>query len=179
MTSTFTSNETFAALVVAVFFIDQVMLTHVTFQVTDINDSRVKYIDVTSVFNGHRFCEDGMSKGDQWVNNDVWLWNLNPPFLDPNPGPFQLNEWLGAGLQQGGTPFTGSVSLESQGSTGSGVGWTARPFHPKQGGSQAIRDLIIQNAKNDKIPGVVGTSPRVCIPSRFISICTLRRALGW
>ena len=54
-------------------FIDQVVLTQVTFQAIDIKDSRVKYIDVSLVFNGHRFCEDNSNKQDQWVNNDAWL----------------------------------------------------------------------------------------------------------
>lgn len=45
----------------------------------DVDDPRVKYIDINAAFNGHRFCEDGSSWRADYRNPDVWLWNANPP----------------------------------------------------------------------------------------------------
>jgi hypothetical protein len=56
---------------------------------------------------------------------------------------------------------TDGVGVEIQG-TGGGTGgnkplWWERPFHPRQGGTGAIKDLVIAQAKFDKLPGVVGS----------------------
>jgi hypothetical protein len=48
----------------------------------DVNDHRVKYIDISPAFNNHRFCEDHHNIADQWYKPDVWLWNLSPPSWD-------------------------------------------------------------------------------------------------
>lgn len=128
----------------------------------DVNDPRVKFIDISPAFNGHRFCEANHNFKDQFYNNDVWLWNLNSPANDPPADPSLMDLWLNSAELPDHTIFvpTGTISEQgSGGSTGDGPVWTQRPFHPKQGGNQAIKDIIIAQAKADKIPGIVGTAP--------------------
>ncbi|RYP93631.1 hypothetical protein DL770_000263 [Monosporascus sp. CRB-9-2] len=139
----------------------------------DVGDARVKYLDISPAFNGHRFCEDHHSFEDQWYSTDVWLWNLNTPADDPPADPALMDAWLNAGQLPDGTTVTsypdgtmigvelqGGVETDgSGGSTGEGPTWHQRPFHPKHGGAHAIADIIIAQAKADKIPGVVGSSP--------------------
>ncbi|KAK6084448.1 hypothetical protein SCUP234_03237 [Seiridium cupressi] len=132
----------------------------------DVNDARVKFIDVSPAFKGHRFCED-KHKGndwDQWYSTDIWLWNLNFPRYDPPSDPELIQAWLNGSTATNVTAGT-NVGVEAQGgaetdsgSGGSGGTWMQRPFHPKQGGTNAIADLVMAQAKADKIPGVVGSS---------------------
>lgn len=42
-----------------------------------------------------------------------------------------------------------------------GFGWTARHFHPKWDGHQAIKESFIQRMKDDNIPGIQGDSQEV------------------
>jgi hypothetical protein len=140
--------------------------------VTDVADSRVKYVDIDAAFEGHRFCEDKHSSDDQYINPDVWLWNRNFPSQDPKAvgsvNVTALHAFLANGEIAGSQSYVGGPGLgyEMQGdanaASGSdgGIGgqvWTQRPFHPKVGGTQAIADIIIAQAKKDKIPGVVGS----------------------
>ncbi|KAM0809507.1 putative SGNH hydrolase-type esterase domain-containing protein [Seiridium cardinale] len=131
----------------------------------DVNDARVKFIDVSPKFNGHRFCEDKHEGNDwdQWYSTDIWLWNLNFPRYDPPADPDLIQAWLNGSTATNVTAGA-NVAVEGQGgaetdsgSGGSGGTWMQRPFHPKQGGTNAIADLVIAQGKADKIPGVVGS----------------------
>lgn len=129
----------------------------------DVNDPRVKFIDISPAFDLHRFCEDVHTYKDQWYNNDVWLWNLNTPADDPPADPSLMDLWLsGDKLPDNSTfsiPNGTTIGVEgSGGSTGDQPTWFMRPFHPKKGGTSAIADIVMDNAINDKIPGVVGES---------------------
>ena len=135
--------------------------------VNDLKDSRVKFIDISPKFDGHRFCEDHHKTNDQWYNPDVWLWNLNFPVLDPpNPHPDGPPQTVGTdGIKP--SDLNGTVGVETDGSPP--FSFIQRPFHPKIGGTTAIKDLIIAAAKADRIPGVVTTSP-TSTPSNSIPI---------
>ena len=139
---------------------------------------RVHNVQPSPEFNGHRFCEVGHSFDDQFYSPDVWLWNLQywdtqseattgkneapktvngVTFMDgtgpaPESGPVM-------GIMSNPTPAKGvfdpGLSAQS-GSGGSGVGWTARPFHPKEPGYTAMKNLFIKTMQDDKIPGVKG-----------------------
>ncbi|XDG03116.1 hypothetical protein ABKA04_002731 [Annulohypoxylon sp. FPYF3050] len=135
----------------------------------DVGDSRVRFLDISPAFNGHRFCENNHNYRDQWYNADVWLWNLNPPADDPPANPELIEAWLygnrndslldySNGAMVGVEMQGGAETDGSGGSTGPGPTWHQRPFHPKQGGAQAIADIVIAQALADKIPGVVGSS---------------------
>lgn len=142
--------------------------------VNDVGDSRVRFIDISPAFKGRRFCEDGHSYNDQWYSTDVWLWNLNLPINDPPADPGLMEAWLnGTQLLPDGTTIEAyfqdvEVGVEIQGDAGRDGGsggsggiegsWRWRPFHPKHVGTQAIADMTISQAKEDKIPSVVGSS---------------------
>ena len=132
--------------------------------VIDANDPRVKFIDISPAFNGHRFCENTHNKIDQWFNNGVWLWNLNFPSQDPPANPLSLSDALIVnGTMPGGiniASLNDTVGIES-GSVG-GIPWAMRPFHPKIGGTSAIAEYIKAAAKADNIPGVVGSNSSPC-----------------
>lgn len=99
----------------------------------------------------------------------VWLWNLNTPADDPPHAPqfvtaSRNNETVEPYLKEdtkiGAEEQGGVVEADgSGGSTGDVPTWFFRPFHPKYGGTQAIADIVIAQAKADKIPGVVGSAP--------------------
>ncbi|KAH9991515.1 hypothetical protein F4779DRAFT_623693 [Xylariaceae sp. FL0662B] len=50
----------------------------------DVGDSRVKSLDISPAFDGHRFCEDNHNYKGQWYNADVWLWNIGTRSPLPN-----------------------------------------------------------------------------------------------
>ncbi|KAI8943893.1 hypothetical protein F4801DRAFT_603137 [Xylaria longipes] len=138
----------------------------------DVGDSRVKFLDISPAFEGHRFCEDNHNYKDQWYNADVWLWNFNTPADDPPADSALMDAWLNGNHFPDNTtlpnyPDGTNIGVEMQGgvetdgsggSTGPGPTWFQRPFHPKQGGTQAIADIVIAQALADMIPGVVGSS---------------------
>jgi len=118
--------------------------------VKDAKDPRVKFIDISAAFDKHRFCEDAHSKkNDQWYSKDVWLWNLNIPSNDEPANPELMDQWLNGEASQW---FQANQPVEIM--NGNGQTWTQRPFHPKKGGTEAIRDVIINQAREDRILGV-------------------------
>ncbi|KAK9416771.1 putative SGNH hydrolase-type esterase domain-containing protein [Seiridium unicorne] len=135
---------------------------------TDLNSAVKSVNDVLArvAKDDHRFCED-KHKGndwDQWYSTDIWLWNLNFPRYDPPSDPELIQAWLNGSTATNvtaganvGVEAQGDVETDS-GSGGSGGTWMQRPFHPKQGGTNEIADLVMAQAKADKIPGVVGAS---------------------
>ncbi|KAI1142332.1 SGNH hydrolase-type esterase domain-containing protein [Hypoxylon sp. FL0543] len=140
---------------------------------------RIHNVQPTNLFQGHRFCEPGHSFEDQFYRDDVWLWNLQyydtqSAALAGNPREAQKTD-NGVTFMAGSTakppsagmvlstfpisngaapPSTPNPSPQSQ----SSFGWTARPFHPKWKGHLAMKDLFIQQMKNDKVPGVKGSN---------------------
>jgi hypothetical protein len=145
------------------------VLRHVA---NDVKDPRVKFLDISPAFNGHRFCENKHGYKDQWYNADVWLWNFNTPADDPPADPKLMDAWLSQNSLPDGTtlselPSGTNIGVETQdgvetdskgGSTGPAPTWFQRPFHPKQGGTQSIAEIIIAQAIADKIPGVTGST---------------------
>lgn len=100
---------------------------------------KVRFIDISPGFNGHRFCEQGSSKFNPYYSGDAWFWNLSPPIPDlANPftttPPSSIWDWASSVL---GTLISG---------------WTLRPFHPKFAGHIAIKDAIIAQMKLDGVP---------------------------
>ncbi|KAI0900623.1 SGNH hydrolase [Annulohypoxylon nitens] len=138
----------------------------------DVGDSRVRFLDISPAFNGHRFCENSHDSKDQWYNADVWFWNFNWPYHDPPANPALIDAWLDGNRWPDNTTLQDysngtMIGVEMQGDVetyGSGGSkglaplWFQRPFHPKHGGTQAIADIVIAQALADKIPGVVGSS---------------------
>ena len=125
----------------------------------NVDDSRAKFIDISSAFDSHRFCEDHHNEADQWFSNDVWLWNLNSPSQDPPTSPSSLtNAWIINGTMPNGISFNsinGTVGVEG---TVGGIPFVQRAFHPKTEGSYSIGENLMLAAMADKIPGVVGAT---------------------
>jgi hypothetical protein len=116
--------------------------------IQDIGDTRIHFVDPSPLFEGHRFCEPKHSFNDQWYNNDVWFYNLNPPDLDP-PIDGKANMTL-LKLQEAWTVNEPRVSDESSLDTlsadthsGPGDEQTLRAFHPKLGGHTAIKNAVV------------------------------------
>jgi hypothetical protein len=134
-------------------------------------DYRVHYIPVSDQFQGHRFCEQDATFDDQWTSSNTYIWNLQ--WNDGDTGGTSKPD--GAPNGYGSNDSFPVMSLDTQNRTDlddllfngtdvnaqsqSGFGWTARPFHPKPLGYQAMKDFFIQRLKNDDVPGVQGASP--------------------
>ncbi|KAJ8123098.1 hypothetical protein ONZ43_g867 [Nemania bipapillata] len=71
----------------------------------DAGDPRVKFLDISPAFNGHRFCENNHKYIDQWYSPDVWLWNFNTPSDDPPADIALMSEWLDGNYLPDGTPL--------------------------------------------------------------------------
>ena len=119
---------------------------------------QVRYIDLDSRFQGHRFCEPGMTHDDQF-NKDahfdkVHLWNLNWPILladKSNMGSLGVGLATAAAQKlfadgQGVTAWSGAGGNEP------GNGWRLRPFHPRYTGYTSIKDAILAQLKQDGLP---------------------------
>ena len=129
---------------------------------------KARYIDIDAAFSGHRFCEPGATHDDQFNKDtsfdDVYLWNLNPPWdvadedppagQDPNNLTAQEAEDLFDG--QGVTAWTGGSGRSNDPSNG----WHFRPFHPRTTGYTAIKNAILAQLKTDGLPKAgSGSSP--------------------
>lgn len=154
----------------------------------------VHYIPVSDQFANHRFCEQDATFDDQWTSANTYIWNLQ--WNDGDTGGTNVPNGAPAGMGPNDTfPVmsldtqtrtdlddllfnNGSdVTAESQ----SGFGWTARPFHPKPLGYQAMKNFFIQRIKNDNVPGVNGVAPKSAsasappptpAPSSFATVTT-------
>ncbi|KAI1272796.1 hypothetical protein F5Y07DRAFT_378833 [Xylaria sp. FL0933] len=99
----------------------------------DVGDPRVKFLDISPAFDGHRFCENNHNYKEQWYNADVWLWNFNMPSDDPPADPALIDEWLNGSYLPDGTPLppypdTEKFGVEMQGGTESeGTGGSTGP----------------------------------------------------
>lgn len=99
---------------------------------------KVGFVDINPNFEKHRFCEPGSNHNAQYYDDNVYLWNLSPPFFTPAPGlvPNVVGE----------DPSVGPLA-DDQGDLPRG--WRMRPFHPKQGGHMRIKDAVILAVKGD------------------------------
>lgn len=125
------------------------------------------YVDISTNFNGHRFCEAGHSLDDQKNSPDVWLWTLSSHVftgkaLDPSSPPPPTNlPWV----DNAGTPIPEDTpaadqlvqdaiaqyglfnALSPSPTTPAGLlqpllGITSRPFHPTERGHAAVKDAV-------------------------------------
>lgn len=137
--------------------------------------AKVRYIDVDAGFAGHRFCEPGASRADQFntdTNFDkVYLWNLNWKWQlsgqgAPSPAAAQGNP----SAQEAQAAFNGqSVTAWNQPSGGGGNtpdnGWRLRPFHPRFTGYTTIKEAIFAQLKLDGRPQQGATLPNNPTPT--------------
>jgi hypothetical protein len=141
------------------------------------HDYNVQYIPVSDEFQNHRFCEANHNFEDQFSSSDVWLYNLaykngdlggtdQPPDAPNGPLPILSLDTLNRSYLDNELFDTSLVNAQSQ----SGFGWTARPFHPKPFGYEAMKNFFIQRLKDDGIPGVVPNSGTPSAPPPPVSI---------
>lgn len=94
------------------------------------------YVDITRGFDGHRFCETGMT--DLYNDPNLWFFNLNIP------SPFQANNL---------DPTTTVPVLDFSGGSNSSIagyrnrGEFLRPFHPTRPGHGSIKQSILTYVK--------------------------------
>lgn len=123
---------------------------------------QARFIDIDSGFSGHRFCEPGMTKADQYVKDtkdtNVWLWNLNffVSYADDaddtayqNGNMTQARAQLLLGTDTDVTAWSGSGG---PGGNDPSNGWRLRPFHPKYSGYTSIKNSILAQLKTDGYP---------------------------
>lgn len=110
--------------------------------------NKAGFIDIDPRFETHRFCEPGSSHRQQYYDDNVYFWNLSPPFATPNdlPEDANLKDIMGGG--------GGPVDPASGGTGDLNNGYKMRPFHPKLGGHTEIKKAVIQALKDDKVDGV-------------------------
>lgn len=134
--------------------------------VGDLGDARVKFIPIDHRFDGHRFCEPGMTKNDQYYNNNVWFWNVSDPDQDPdyllslNPLTSAIEAiyrelWLNGKFPNGTAIDDAAMETLLSPNWGS----QARTFHPKLGGNQAMKDALIAQLRADNAPGIKPAEP--------------------
>jgi hypothetical protein len=136
--------------------------------VTDMNNDRIKFLNPSALYEGHRFCQPGHNIDNQYFLNDVWFWNLSPPSLDPdytNAGAQYTNadaewqhKWVSDYVYPNGTQATTDelkalISDSNPFSTG-------RTFHPKAVGHTAMKDAMIAFLQANNVPGVKGPPPQ-------------------
>ncbi|KAJ9637335.1 hypothetical protein H2199_007622 [Coniosporium tulheliwenetii] len=129
--------------------------------IADYPDKRVRYVEVTQGFEGNRFCEEGKSHRDQYYSDDVWLWNLPPPYETDQTAEMDHYYTTRSAILDKEDPedFSHVFDIFNDVKFESGVngpGWMLRPFHPKEKGHAAIKDAIIAQARRDGVPGVKG-----------------------
>ncbi|KAE9374831.1 SGNH hydrolase [Stipitochalara longipes BDJ] len=129
--------------------------------ITDIGDTRVKFLDINPAFEGHRFCEPGHTIKQQWYHNDVWLWNLNQVYNDPDKNPTAQTQSLelDSGKDAQGNPIVINANITDLDSSDEVHAriletWQMRTFHPKSAGHQAVKRAIIAQMRADDIDGV-------------------------
>jgi lysophospholipase L1-like esterase len=125
----------------------------------------VTFVNITPIFDGHRFCEAGHTRDDQYNSPDVWIWNLSthlfsgkaavdgvPDPTDPNYPTDQsdiLSQQLAQSLSVGGLfdldDATGTLSNPT--GVQPFIGMKSRPFHPTHSGHAAIAQVLIDVIK--------------------------------
>ena len=162
-------------------FLSKELRTEMNAVVSSVNDlykkvqqqysKQVRFIDIDSGFQGHRFCETGMSPADQYDKNTqgdkVYLWNLNfyvSYDADADDTAYQTGKMT---TQRASQLMSGNNNVTAWSGTGSGGevnqpsnGWRLRPFHPKFSGYTTIKNAILAQMKSDGLPkaAVVTTS---------------------
>lgn len=127
------------------------------------NDTRIGYIDISSVFDGARFCECQHSLWDQYQGTKVKLWNGSPEGVVMANGQYtvraptseEFDNWVQTGMYtfdwQEVIPPNEEVHIGPFQDGRSGV--SLRPLHPKQAGHAAIAQAVVARLKNDINPG--------------------------
>lgn len=133
--------------------------------VKDMHNNHISFLDPSSLYDGHRFCEPGHTLSNQYFLNDVWFWNLSPPEDDPDYLniltlpllPVYQATWIAGDMFPNGTKATeGEIRAMVGGSNPYSSG---RTFHPKNGGHTAIKNGMISLLRANKVPGVKGAAP--------------------
>ena len=137
--------------------------------------AKVRYIDLDAGFAGHRFCEPGASRADQFdtssTSNKVYLWNLNWPWQvtgqgAPSPEAAQGNPSAQeAQAALNGQPVTAWNIPSGGGGNSPDNGWRLRPFHPRYTGYTSIKEAIFAQLKIDRRPKPSPTSPTEPTPT--------------
>lgn len=139
--------------------------------VNDFGNPRVKFIDPDALFEGHRFCESGHTKQNQYFLNEVWFWNISPPEDDPDYLnifdsvllPIYQKNWVDNYAFPNGT-IADEQTLISM--LGSDVYSSGRTFHPKLGGHVAIKNAAIARLRADNLPGIAPAAPHPTPPKK-------------
>ncbi len=106
------------------------MLNHIIRSAADA--AGAEYVDVDEMFEGHRFCEDGVSEPDN-SRSDTWFFNL---------------DFGGANVRRAeATPHAHSQKVFSAG-LGKWYMEVAKVFHPTKQGHGGIRDAIVKQLQN-------------------------------
>ena len=113
--------------------------------IRDYPNKNVRFIDLDSLFDDHRFCEAGSTLLYEYCNSNIWFWDaLWPwgcPFTSTNVTEFET-ELQAFSANMTITSRTGAVS----------EGYLLRHFHPKIDGHTAIKDAITAQMRIDNIP---------------------------
>jgi hypothetical protein len=119
------------------------------------SNMNVRYVDVSSRFNGHRFCEEFETIFDDFNNGPVWIWNIRAH----SPNAFRTMEdgsriWAldPSNVVDFKENIVGSYNINCPENTN--AGWICRTFHPTSQGHQAMKNSIIEALQRDRIPGV-------------------------
>jgi hypothetical protein len=110
--------------------------------------STAHFVDISTFFDGHRFCEPSFSFTDQYYNRDIWIWNLSPNIPDGSVEDYPtINSTFSQGFVE--EMFVGGLFNDSLG------GIRMRPFHPTGGGHTAIANQILLAIKDAKLTGTI------------------------
>lgn len=132
--------------------------------VQDMGNKNIKFLDVSPLYENHRFCEPGHTFDDQYYSKDVWIWNLSPPETDPgftndlaSQAKWQA-QWIANSKLPNGKVATPDDIQTMLGGKSSSSG---RVFHPKIGGYASMKSAMITMLQNDKVPGVKPPHPKL------------------
>ncbi|KAK5653808.1 hypothetical protein OQA88_7966 [Cercophora sp. LCS_1] len=137
---------------------------------------KLRHVQPSPIFNGHRFCEAGHTFDDQFYNPDVWLWNfqyydekqgVDKPWVTiQRDGLTIMSAPEGFEVPSANSPSILAVQSNPEAAEPGGApapapaqfgfGYTARPFHPKFPGHKALKDFFVKQMRDDKVAGVGG-----------------------
>lgn len=116
--------------------------------IQDYPNKNTRFLDIDPKFDGKRFCEANSSIYAQYFSADVWFWNLSPPWftISQDADETEIHTEIQKAVGES------EVSISGFGLGNVSEGWMKRPFHPKLAGHVAIKDVILDQMKEDKIP---------------------------
>jgi lysophospholipase L1-like esterase len=137
-------------------------------------NNKIGYIDVSSGFDGGRFCEVGHNAWDQFFGPKVLLWNwlgsivteVNGVDEEREPSQEEFDNWLKTGkfTNDPNEITEGEVAIQSP-KQGNSPGSALRPFHPKAKGHEVMAKAIIERFKKDLAPAPPLCTNADCCPS--------------